>query len=31
MVAPNIELKTNDDSERQTKDAVLNAKMKIQL
>ena len=28
MVAPNVELKTNDDSERQTGDAALNAKLK---
>ena len=31
MVAPNVELRTNDGSERQTEDAALNAKMKMRL
>ena len=31
MVAPNVELRTNDGSERQIEDAALNSKMKMRL
>ena len=31
MMAPNVELRTNDDSERQFEDVALNTKMRIRL
>ena len=31
MIAPNVELRTNDDFKRQNEDATLNTKMRIRL